>query len=108
MLKKILSICLVLVLSACAGEYNTAQQVDESAYLQLQGNFLNTQLTLNDATPINITTDTINTYKFEGKTIAKLPITTGSHKIKITRGGEVLVMRSIYVSAGNSFEVTVP
>ncbi|TLU64713.1 hypothetical protein FE810_10990 [Thalassotalea litorea] len=107
-MKKILNVCFVFLLSACAAEYNSNQQVDETAYLQLQGNFINTELVLDDAEPINLNKNTVDTYKFEGKTIAKFPISTGSHKIKITRGEEVLVLRSIYVSAGNSFEVTVP
>ncbi|QDP02626.1 hypothetical protein [Thalassotalea sp. PS06] len=105
-MKHILLVCFVALLAGCAATFDTVQQVDESAYLQLQGNFSNTQLTVDNATPVNLST--VETFEFEGKTVAKFPISTGSHTIKITRGEDVLVMRKIYVTNGNAFEVTVP
>ena len=108
MINKIFAVVVSLLVLGCSTNYSTTNQVDDLAYIQLQGNFLDTSLVIDDGAPILINEDTTETFTLEGKVVAKYPISTGKHTVKITRAGQVVVNRVIFVSNSNTFEVTVP
>jgi hypothetical protein len=82
--------------------------VNESAFLQLEGDFLNTQLILDDGETVELTEDSTATFLLKGKKVARFPISTGKHALKIIRSGDVVVNRVIYITNSNTFEVFVP
>jgi len=108
MLKIIAALFLSVFMAGCSTHFETTNQVNDSAFLQLEGNFLDTQLTLDGGTPITLNADSIETFSLRGKKVTRFPVSTGKHTIKVTRSGTVVVNRVIYVSNSNTFEVVVP
>ncbi len=97
-----------MLIVGCSSHFESTNQVNDSAFLQLEGNFLNTQLILDKGTPIDISKISIETFTLNGKEVTRFPISTGKHTITISRAGTVIVNRVIYVSNSNTFEVVVP
>lgn len=108
MLKIIFAFIFSVSIAGCSTHFESTNQVNDSAFLQLEGNFLNTQLTLDEEASFELTEKSIKTFSFNGKDVARFPISTGKHTLKITRSGTVIVNRIIYVSNSNVFEVVVP
>ena len=108
MLKIIFTFVFSMLIIGCSTHFESTNQVNDSAFLQLEGNFLNTQLTLDKGIPIQLTEGSIKTFTLDGKEVTRFPISTGKHTIKVIRAGTVIVNRVIYVSNLNTFEVVVP
>ena len=108
MLRIIFAFFIAISIAGCSSQFESVTQVNDSATLQLEGNFLNTQLSLDGGTPIELTENTIETFSLQGKTVTRFPISTGKHTLTISRAGKIIVNRLIYVSNSNSFEVVVP
>lgn len=108
MIKQALAIFAALILTACSSGYQAVTQVSDKAYLQLEGQYLNTQLVVDNLPAITIRSDEIKTFNLNGKQVVRFPIATGSHAIKIIKAGKTLVNRKIYVSNNNVFEVVIP
>ncbi len=105
--KIILIVFCGLYLSGCSSSYESTTQIEEGAYIQLSGNFLNGTLIIDDL-QVNLSEENTKTFKIQGKVVAKFPISTGKHTIKIIKDNQVVVNRMIYVSNKNVFEVVVP
>ena len=108
MLKIIFALFISISVAGCSTHFESTNQVNDSAFLQLEGNFLNTQLIVDDANPFEITEKSIKTFSLDGKEVARFPIATGKHTLQIIRSGTVIVNRVIYISNSNTFEVVVP
>ncbi|NRA59373.1 MAG: hypothetical protein HRU25_00360 [Psychrobium sp.] len=107
-MKKIIILALALLVSACSSHYESTTAVDDIAYLKLSGNFVGATLILDNSDPIILDQPQIKTYRIDNKLTAKLPLTKGTHKIRVTRDGIVVVNRKFYVSSGQTIEVIVP
>jgi len=105
-MKYLVTALFALLLSACSSQFQTVTQVDDVAHLQLSGDFSGATLTINEQAPINL--DSAETFTFKNEKVAKFQLATGSHNVKVERGGKLLVNRKIYVSNGNTFELRVP
>jgi len=103
-----ISALFVLLLSACSTQFQAVTQVDDKAYLQLSGNFIGSVLQLNNQPPISLADGNVETFNLNGATVAKFELSTGSHQVQVTRDGQVLVKRTLFVSQGNTIEVRVP
>lgn len=104
-MKNVLILMLVLLLSACHSlTYNT--QLDGQSYIQFSGNFINTQVKIDD---IEFTiNDQTETFDLNGKTVAKFPIKNGKHLVIVSRNQQVLVKKYVFSSEGQTIEVAVP
>lgn len=95
------------LLLGCTSSYESVTQIDDTkAFVLLTGNFENASLQINTDTPITLS-DNIETFKLDGKKVAKFAVTSGTNQIKVTKNGVLVVNRKIYVTNGNSFEVNV-
>ena len=103
MKKLILLFAMVLVLAAC-GAYQQTVQVSDKAYLLIIGDPDGGVVTIDDGKALAMEKDTVS-FDLNGQTATKIEITIGSHTVKITKNGELIVNRKFYVSNGNSFEV---
>ena len=108
MIKPLLGMILVLTLAGCSSHFQSVNQINESAFLQLEGNFINSQLVIDDNDPVDLTNDKVNTFTLKGKTVARFPVSTGKHTLKVITDNVVVVERVFYVSNSNTFEVVVP
>ncbi len=106
--KIMLIVLCTFYLSGCSSSYESTTQVEEGAYLQLSGNFLNGTLIIDDNLQVNLSEENTKTFELQGKLVAKFPISIGKHTIKIIKDNKVMVNRKIYVSNKNVFEVVVP
>ncbi len=97
-----------LYLSGCSSSYESTTQIEEGAYIQLSGNFLNGTLIIDDDLQVDLLEENTKTFKIQGQVVAKFPISTGKHIIKIIKDNQVVVNRIIYVSNKTVFEVVVP
>lgn len=112
-MKKLLSVSFIalcaLFLSACTSGYSsTTQEADDGAYIRLSGNFLGTELTINDQAPIRLREGSTRTFQLDNERVALFELTSGTQRIRITRNGELLVNRELYVSRGNTIAIRVP
>lgn len=99
-------LALTLLPAACSTHYSSTTQVSDVAYLVLKGNFTGTRLQLNNTTiAVN---SAVETYQQGSDLLAKFEIPTGTHQIKIFKGEQVLISRSIVVTNGQSTEINVP
>jgi len=105
MLKQIITLIAFLMLAACSSTTYTTQESDE-AFVQLQGNFNNTVLAIDDV-QVNIDEDT-ETFELNGVKVAKFPITLGAHQVVVYRSGKVVFNKKIFVAHGQTVEVIVP
>ncbi|NRA84692.1 MAG: hypothetical protein HRU22_13275 [Gammaproteobacteria bacterium] len=107
-MKKIITLVLALLVSACSSHYESTTAVDDIAYLQLSGNFMGTSLVIDNAKAMVLTSQRIETYKIDNKLTAKLPLSIGTHLVSVNRQGKTIVKRKFYISSGQTFEVIVP
>lgn len=99
----------VLFLAACTSSYeSTTQQADDGAYIRLSGNYMGTELTINQQPPIRIQEGSTRTFQLDNERVALFELSPGAQRIRITRGGEVLVNRELYVGRGNTIAIRVP
>lgn len=108
MIKQLIAICVAITLMGCSTHFESVNQVNDSAFLQLEGQFLPTQLIIDNNPAIDLTEENVETFLLNGKTVARFPISIGKHTIKILRNNKVVVNRNIYLSNDNTFEVVVP
>ena len=99
---------LMMLVVGCGSSYKASTQVAEGAFLQFSGNFWGTTLTVDNQSQVSLSKDSIESFEIEGKEVVRFPIDTGTHSIKVTRNGNVIVNRKIYVSNSNVFEVAIP
>jgi|TARA_B110000967_G_C18549844_1_gene394805 hypothetical protein len=107
-LKIIFTFILSISILGCSTHFESTNQINDSAFLQLEGDFFNTQLTLDEGAAVELTEGSIKTFSLNGRKVVRFPITTGKHTLTITRSGNVIVNRIIYVSNSNTFEVVIP
>ncbi len=100
--------CLFLfTLCSCSSHYRSVNQVNDQALLQLSGNFLNTELSIDGGDNV-IIDEKVKIYELNDKQVVEFPISTGKHSVKIFKDGLMIVNRVFYSSNGNVFEVVVP
>ncbi|MDT8384492.1 MAG: hypothetical protein RRB22_08760 [Gammaproteobacteria bacterium] len=99
----LISIMLMLALSAC-GSFEQTTQVSDKAYLLIIGEPAGNVVTIDDGKPLELEKDTVS-FDINGQTATKIEISIGNHSVKITKNGELKAHRKFYVSNGNSFEV---
>ena len=108
-IKTLLLVVSVFALAACTSSYeSTTQQADEGAYIRLSGNFLGTELTINEQAPIQLREGSTRTFRLDDERVAVFELMPGPQRIRITRGGELLVNRELYVGRGNTIAIRVP
>ena len=105
MLKTIFTILTLIIVTACSSTTYSTQESDE-AYIQLQGNFLNSVLAI-DGAKIQIDEQT-QTYDLNGVQVAKFPVTLGAHQVVVYKTGQIVYRQNIFVSHGQTVEVKVP
>lgn len=106
MLRYFLIVIGFLFLTAC-GTFQSTTQTESNSFLQLTGSFLNSELIIDDQ-PVIVIDKSVQTFKLEGKQVAKFIVAPGNHVIKISKNGQTIVNRKIFVSEGNVVEVIVP
>lgn len=112
-MRRLIKLCIaglaILALAACTSSYeSTTQQADDGAYIRLSGNFMGTELTINDEPPIRVREGSTNTFRLDNERVALFELNPGSQRIRITRDGELVVNRELYVGRGNTIAVRVP
>jgi hypothetical protein len=106
-LKGIIFLLFSFVMMGCTTSYESVTQVDDTkAFILLTGNFENASLQINKSAPITLS-DNIETFKLDGKTVAKFEVVSGTNIVKIYKDGALVVSRKLYVTNGNSIEVHV-
>lgn len=96
----------VIPLSGCTTNYSSTTQIEDSGYILLKGNFINTTLYV-DETAIYIDATTAQ-YELNGKMVSKFPIKIGSHSIKVERDNDMLISKKIFLSNSETVEIIVP
>lgn len=106
---KTMLVGLVLTLAACTSGYeSTTQQADEGAFIRLSGNFMGTELVINEQPPIQIREGSTRTFRLDNERVVVFELMPGPQRIRITRNGELLVNRELYVGRGNTIAIRVP
>lgn len=103
-MKNLLMIIVAFFMLTSCGTYSQSVQVDDKAYLLLIGNPEGKVVTIDNNKSIDLSNETTQ-FNLNGETATKIQISIGSHTVKITRDGELIVNRKFYVSSGTSFEV---
>lgn len=104
-----LIMCLALVLSACGSNYRSVtQQADDGAYIRLSGNFIGTELVINEQPPISIREGSTRTFRLDNERVALFEVTPGPQRVLITRDGSTLINRELYIGRGNTIAIRVP
>lgn len=97
-----------LFLAGCSTSYTSTTQLEESAYIQLSGDFWGTKLTIDNELSTQITKDSTTAFTLNGVEVVKFPIDSGTHRVTISRVDQPLIDRKIYVSDNNIFEIAIP
>lgn len=108
MLKTLYIAFAVLFLAACSTNYSSSKQVADQAFLMLTGEFDGAVLVVDKQAPVALDSSQISRYKEQGKEVIKFEISVGEHEVSITKNGQLVVHRKIFVSNGNSLEVIIP
>lgn len=99
----------IMFLAACTSSYeSTTQQADDGAYIRLSGNFMGTELTINDQAPIRLREGSTRTFRLDNERVALFELNPGAQRIRITRDSELIVNRELYVGRGNTIAIRVP
>ena len=103
-MKNLLMMVVALFMLSGCGSYSQSVQVDDKAYLLLIGDPDGNVVTIDAGKPIDLTNET-TPFDLDGRTATKIQVSIGSHTVKVTRNGVLVVNRKFYVSTGTSFEV---
>lgn len=103
-MKKVIMIIMALLMVTGCGTYRQTVEVDDNAYLLLIGDPTGNIVTIDNGRPIELGKET-ESFNLNGKTATKIQVPIGSHTVKVTKDGELMVNRKFYVSTGTSFEV---
>lgn len=98
------SLLIVLLISGC-GSFKSVTQLEEGTFLQLVGNREEVVLTVDENAAIDLESQT-QAFNLNGKTVTKIAIPAGQHLIKLERSGSLVAHRKIYVSEGNTIEMS--
>ena len=104
---KRLSISLAFVLLVGCGSYQTVTQSDGLAYIQFVGGTQDETLLIDGQTSGTLGVD-LESFDLNGVIVTKIQLPPGTHEVELSRSGETIVHRKIYVSEGNIFEVIIP
>jgi len=96
----------VLWLTAC-GYHQAATQKSDTAYLLFIGPPQGEQVEIDGSTRLTLGSDT-RSYNLNGKTATKIAIPAGTHTVKLSRQGQLLIHRKIFVTEGNQYEIQIP
>lgn len=100
---------LLMFLAACTSSYeSTTQQADDGAYIRLSGNFMGTELSINEQAPIRLREGQTRTFRLDNERVAVFELQPGPQRIRITRDGAVVVNRELYVGRSNTIAIRVP
>ncbi len=101
-------ICLLL-LSACGYQSGVVQK-SELGYIQLTGNWKNTQVSIDKADPFELKylSDPNDPDATQSKPTLKYGLKPGKHIVKASRDGKLLVNRIILVTSQQTTEVAIP
>lgn len=100
--------CLVMamvVLSACSSQYQQTTQVDDHAVIQFVGPLDGYALSI-DGQAIPLTN--VESFTLNGEMATQFSVASGTHVVELSKGGQTMVRRKIYVSNGHVFEVRLP
>lgn len=102
--------CLIIIaLASMAWSHDgAANQPDDAAFIQLEGGFMNAQLIIDNNPSIKITSDSVDTFSLQGKTVARVPVSHGKHSIKMVKANKVIVDWTVNLPAAKTFAVVVP
>lgn len=108
MIKRLFMVCGLLLLAACTTHYASTTEVDDQAFLRLTGNFEQALMQVDSQPVIALDSQDVSRYDDHGEQIIKFEIPVGKHEVKVTRNGQLVVHRVMFVTNGNSFEVRIP
>jgi uncharacterized lipoprotein YajG len=103
-MKKLLMIIVAFLMVTGCGTYRQSVQVDDNAYLLLIGEPAGNIVTIDNGKPIELGKET-ESFDLNGKIATKIQVPIGTHTLKVTKDGDLVVNRKFYVSTGGSFEV---
>lgn len=107
MIRKLLIITsLFLTLLGCSSEYKSTEQVEQYAYIQLKGNYQDSEIILNNGE--SLSANSLSTFKDGNEVVISIPVDAGTHDLKVKKNGQLKVHRKLFVSEGESREVLVP
>ena len=104
MFKKLIILCVTCFLFACSSNYQTQDQVASGSYLQLEGDFVDTTMVLDDQ---QIELKKVKTFTFNGKNAARFPIDEGNHKIIILRDSQEIIKQFFFTANNETFRILV-
>ncbi len=94
-----------LFLTACHS-VSYVHQEQNAAFIQFSGNYYNTQVELAELT-FNIDKDTPS-FELNNQQVVKFQVPTGKHQLLVSRDGKAVIRRAIFLSHGQTLEVTIP
>ena len=102
----IFPVALLVLLVGC-GTYSHQVASDGSSYLLLIGEPEGESVKIDGAAPFVLGKNT-ESFDLNGREATKIRIPRGKHRVKITRGGNLLLDRVFFISEGQSFELEIP
>lgn len=95
----------LLFLTGCHSlSYN--QQVEDGSYIQFQGNYIGSEVTLGENSfSLNEKTQS---YDFNGQEVVKYQAPTGKSLLVVKKNNETVIQKYIFLSEGQTLEVTIP
>lgn len=94
-----------LFLTACHS-VSYVHQEPSAAFIQFSGNYYNTKIELAELT-FNIDKNTPS-FELNNQQVVKFQIPTGKHQLLVSRDGEVIISRAIFLSNGQTIQVIIP
>lgn len=95
----------ILLLAGChSTSYN--QQVEDSSYIQFQGNYIGSEITLGE-NQFNLTSKT-KSYDFNGQEVVKYQAPTGKSLLVIKKNNSTVIQKYIFLSEGQTLEINIP
>lgn len=96
---------LTLLISACTSVSYTTQN-DENSYLQLEGNFQNTNIQLGDEN--YFVGETTESFELNGQPVVKIEVASGKHELVVSKDDKIVIQKYIFLSEGQTFAVSIP
>ncbi|WP_336366421.1 hypothetical protein [Marinobacter sp. C2H3] len=104
-MKRTLAMVALLFLSAC-GTYRASTEVAESAHLQFMGNPEGVVFVLDDNLQRIVSEGA--SYDLNGIQATRYTAQPGTHVLRVEKNGQLLILKKIYLSSGDVYEVNLP
>ena len=95
----------ILLVSGC-NSLTYTQQIEDSSYIQFQGNYNNAVINLGEQE--FVIDETVTSYDLNGTQVVKFEAPKGKSLLIVSKNNSTVIKKYVFLNEGQTLEVTIP